>query len=42
VDIVFSLVAFFVLVASWFVLPSAPPATLAKKTATNESLAPAA
>ena len=42
-DIVVAMIAFFALVASWFVLPSAPPA-LAKATAQapSEALAPAA
>jgi hypothetical protein len=47
VDVVFALIAFFALVAAWFVLPAAPRTTLrvtAKQqpTAPAESLAPAA
>ena len=42
-DILFSMIAFFALVASWFVLPSAPPASVtAKKAPSSEVLAPAA
>jgi hypothetical protein len=31
VEIIASLIAFFALVAAWFVLPSAPPAVLASR-----------
>ena len=43
-DIVFALIAFFALVASWFVLPSAPRALVTEKQqpAPVETLAPAA
>jgi hypothetical protein len=41
-DIVFSMIAFFALVASWFVLPSAPPARAIPKPVPSEALAPAA
>ena len=40
-DILFSMIAFFALVASWFVLPSAPK-TLTTSAAPAEVLAPAA
>ena len=40
-DILFSMIAFFVLVASWFVLPSAPKSVTATA-ASTETLAPAA
>jgi hypothetical protein len=43
VDTVIAMIAFFALVASWFVLPSAPRAAVARtKTATTEPLAQAA
>jgi hypothetical protein len=43
VDIVFAMISFFVLVASWFVLPSAPPSVAkAAAQAPSEVLAPAA
>ena len=42
-DILISMIAFFALVASWFVLPaSAPAGATAKPTTTSEALAPAA
>jgi hypothetical protein len=43
VDIVVALIAFFALVASWFVLPSSPPVAGAEtKAAVPETLAQAA
>jgi len=43
VDIAVALIAFFALVASWFVLPSSPPVARAEtKAATPEPLARAA
>jgi hypothetical protein len=46
VDVVFALIAFFALVAAWFVLPAAPRMHHARKTARQtapaETLAPAA
>ena len=42
-DIVIAMIAFFALVASWFVLPSSPRAAGAEtKTVTSEALAQAA
>ncbi|HEX3465473.1 MAG TPA: hypothetical protein VHS78_15600 [Candidatus Elarobacter sp.] len=42
-DIVIAMIAFFALVASWFVLPSSPRVAGARtKTATSEALAQAA
>ena len=43
-DILISMIAFFALVASWFVLPATAPAlaTATSTTTTGESLAPAA
>lgn len=45
-DVVFALIAFFALVASWFVLPAAPRMHVVRKTAQQtapaETLAPAA
>jgi hypothetical protein len=43
VDIVIAMIAFIALVASWFVLPSSPPAIAAATAhAPSETLAPAA
>jgi hypothetical protein len=45
VDIVFALIAFFALVATWFVLPATPRTTkleTAQQSAHAETLAPAA
>ena len=44
-DIVFALIAFFALVATWFVLPAAPRTAklaTAQQTPSSEALAPAA
>ena len=41
-EIMLSMIAFFALVASWFVLPSAPPTRAVATKAPAEVLAPAA
>ena len=41
-DILFSMIAFFALVVSWFVLPAAPRTVQAPSLAPSEALAPAA
>ena len=41
-DILLSMIAFFALVASWFVLPSAAPASVTAKATPAEILVPAA
>jgi hypothetical protein len=41
-DIVFSMIAFFALVATWFALPATPRTAKAPSLAPTEALAPAA
>jgi hypothetical protein len=42
VEIIASMIAFFALVAAWFVLPSAPPAPAARTQTVSEALPTAA
>jgi hypothetical protein len=42
VELIASMVAFFALIGAWFILPSAPPATIQRTQTVSEPLATAA